>query len=105
MIERHLRSTREHRDTDFFNMYIRNEDEFSKQANGLLGKYRVVISSTVIYWADVIWWSYKRQPVVKVAYCKNSKNWDTWNNYHNCPTIGTDGFFTVQYCVQKMQTE
>ena len=49
MIERHLRSTREHRDTDFFNMYIRNEDEFSKQANGLLGKYRVVISSTVIY--------------------------------------------------------
>lgn len=39
MIERHLRSTREHRDTDFFNMYIRNEDEFSKQANGLLGQF------------------------------------------------------------------
>ena len=53
-------------------------------------------------------------------YRKNSKNWDTWNNYHNCPTIGRIGTpeittiivpqleqmdFTVQYCVQKMQTE
>ena len=25
-------------------------------------------------------------------YRKNPKNWDTLNNYHNCPTNGTVGF-------------
>ena len=28
-------------------------------------------------------------------YRKNSKNWDTRNNYHNCPTIGTVGFYSA----------
>ena len=32
------------------------------------------------------------------AYRKNSKNWDTWNNYHNCPTIGTVGFYSAVLC-------
>ena len=31
-------------------------------------------------------------------YHKNSKNWDTWNNYHNCPTIGTVGFYSAVLC-------
>ena len=31
-------------------------------------------------------------------YRKNSKNWDTWNNYHNCPTIGTAGFYIAVLC-------
>ena len=31
-------------------------------------------------------------------YRKNSKNWDTWNNYHNCPTIGTVGFYRAVLC-------
>ena len=31
-------------------------------------------------------------------YRKNSKNWDTWNNYHNCPTIGTVGFYSAVLC-------
>ena len=29
------------------------------------------------------------------AYRKNSKNWDTSNNYHNCPTNGTVGFYSA----------
>ena len=29
------------------------------------------------------------------TYCKNSKNWDTSNNYHNCPTNGTVGFYSA----------
>ena len=37
-VERHLRSTRKNSDIDFFNMYIRNEDDFSKHTTGLLGK-------------------------------------------------------------------
>ena len=32
------------------------------------------------------------------AYRKNSKNWDTWNNYHNGPTIGTVGFYSAVLC-------
>ena len=31
-------------------------------------------------------------------YRKNSKNWDTRNNYHNCPTIGTVGFYSAVLC-------
>ena len=31
-------------------------------------------------------------------YRKNSKNWDTGNNYHNCPTIGTVGFYSAVLC-------
>ena len=31
-------------------------------------------------------------------YCKNSKNWDTRNNYNNCPTIGTVGFYNAVLC-------
>ena len=31
-------------------------------------------------------------------YRKNSKNWDTLNNYHNCPTIGTVGFYSAVLC-------
>ena len=31
-------------------------------------------------------------------YRKSSKNWDTWNNYHNCPTIGTVGFYSAVLC-------
>ena len=31
-------------------------------------------------------------------YRKNSKNWDTCNNYHNCPTIGTVGFYSAVLC-------
>ena len=34
----------------------------------------------------------------KSIYRKNSKNWDTWNNYHNCPTIGTVGFYSAVLC-------
>ena len=29
------------------------------------------------------------------SYRKNSKNWDTSNNYHNCPTNGTVGFYSA----------
>ena len=32
------------------------------------------------------------------AYRKNSKNWDTRNNYHNYPTIGTVGFYSAVLC-------
>ena len=32
------------------------------------------------------------------SYRKNSKNWDTWNNYHICPTIGTVGFYSAVLC-------
>ena len=32
------------------------------------------------------------------TYRKNSKNWDTGNNYHNCPTIGTVGFYSAAWC-------
>ena len=32
------------------------------------------------------------------VYRKNSKNWDTWNKYHNCPTIGTVGFYIAVLC-------
>lgn len=39
IIERHLRSNRKNPDVDFFNMYIRNEDEFSRQTTGLLGQF------------------------------------------------------------------
>ena len=35
---------------------------------------------------------------INMIYCKNSKNWDTWNNYHNCPTIGTVGFYSAAWC-------
>ena len=35
------------------------------------------------------------QVLLQSAYRKNSKNWDTWNNYHNCPTIGTVGFYSA----------
>ena len=31
-------------------------------------------------------------------YRKNSKNWDTWNNYYNCPTTGTVGFYSAVLC-------
>ena len=31
-------------------------------------------------------------------YRKNSKNWDTRKNYHNCPTIGTVGFYNAVLC-------
>ena len=31
-------------------------------------------------------------------YRKNSKNWDTRNNYHNCPTNGTVGFYSAVLC-------
>ena len=31
-------------------------------------------------------------------YRKNSKNWDTGKNYHNCPTIGTVGFYSAVLC-------
>ena len=31
-------------------------------------------------------------------YRKYSKNWDTWNNYHNCPTFGTVGFYSAVLC-------
>ena len=31
-------------------------------------------------------------------YRKNSENWDTRNNYHNCPTIGTVGFYSAVLC-------
>ena len=34
----------------------------------------------------------------KREYHKNSKNWDTRNNYHNCPTIGTVGFYSAVLC-------
>ena len=34
----------------------------------------------------------------KRIYRKNSKNWDTWNNYHGCPTIGTVGFYSAVLC-------
>ena len=43
--------------------------------------------------------AYRRMVALDVAvkgqYCKNSKNWDTWNNYHTCPTIGTVGFYSA----------
>ena len=32
------------------------------------------------------------------SYRKNSKNWDTWNNYHNCPTFRTVGFYSAVLC-------
>ena len=32
------------------------------------------------------------------SYRKDSKNWDTRNNYHNCPTIGTVGFYSAVLC-------
>ena len=32
------------------------------------------------------------------TYPKNCKNWDTWNNFHNCPTIGTVGFYIAVLC-------
>ena len=31
-------------------------------------------------------------------YRKKSKNWDTSNNYRNCPTIGTVGFYSAVMC-------
>ena len=31
-------------------------------------------------------------------YRKNFKNWDTWNNYHNCPTFRTVGFYSAVLC-------
>ena len=33
-----------------------------------------------------------------MTYRKNSKNWDTSNNYRNCPTIGTVGFYSAVMC-------
>ena len=36
--------------------------------------------------------------VVIGMYRKNSKNWDTYNNDHNCPTIGTVGFYSAVLC-------
>ena len=33
-----------------------------------------------------------------LGYRKNSKNWDTGNNYHNCPTVGTVGFYSAVLC-------
>ena len=38
------------------------------------------------------------ESLLKQFYRKNSKNWDTSNNYHNCPTIGTVGFYTAVLC-------
>ena len=35
---------------------------------------------------------------VNWKYRKNSKNWDTRNNYHNCPAIGTVGFYSAVLC-------
>ena len=32
------------------------------------------------------------------CYRKNSKNWDPRNNYHNCPSIGTVGFYSAVLC-------
>ena len=32
---------------------------------------------------------------VKLAYRKNSKNWDTWNYYRDCPTNGIAGFYSA----------
>ena len=43
----------------------------------------------------VRWVSLHRAPDI---YRKNSKNWDTWNNYHNCPTFGTVGFYSAVLC-------
>ena len=34
----------------------------------------------------------------ETCYRKNSKNWDTRNNYHNYPTIGTVGFYSAVLC-------
>ena len=39
-----------------------------------------------------------RASVINFNYRKNSKNWDTYNNYHNCPTIGTVGFYSSVLC-------
>ena len=39
-----------------------------------------------------------------VEYRKNSKNWDTRNNYHNCPTIGTVGFYSAVLCSKDADT-
>ena len=33
-----------------------------------------------------------------LQYRKNSKNWDTRNKCHNCPTIGTVGFYSAVLC-------
>ena len=38
--------------------------------------------------------------LTSACYRKNSKNWDTWNNYHNCPTIGTVGFYSAVLCTK-----
>ena len=46
IIERHLRSARKNSNVDFFNMYIRNEDDFSKQTTGFLGN---VILKRVVF--------------------------------------------------------
>ena len=32
---------------------------------------------------------------VYTAYRKNSKNWDTLNYYHDCPTNGIVGFYSA----------
>ena len=40
----------------------------------------------------------RAHPKPFAAYRKNSKNWDTRNNYHNCPTIGTVGFYSAAWC-------
>ena len=33
--------------------------------------------------------------IIHCVYRKNSKNWDTLNNYRNCPTNGTVGFYSA----------
>ena len=40
----------------------------------------------------------RRSVTLSTFYRKNSKNWDTYNNYHNCPTIGTVGFYSAVLC-------
>ena len=39
----------------------------------------------------------KKKTVIteEIWYRKNSKNWDTCNNYRNCSTIGTVGFYSA----------
>ena len=34
-------------------------------------------------------------PWLVITYRKNSKNWDTLNYYHDCPTNGIVGFYSA----------
>ena len=73
---------------------------FTKSSEPMLYVYSWVPSQYKLLHRKIQYSGQNYLPLFEILsyYRKNSKNWDTWNNYHNCPTIVTVGFYSAVLC-------